>query len=310
VLEEHIEEASMYVVLGATGNSGKIVAETLLDRNHKVRVVGRSKKRLEGFAVLGAEAFEADIADSAALTEAFTGARAVYALLPPDLASTDYRAQQDRRTNSIASALETAGVTHVVALSSVGADKPDKTGPVAGLHAMEERFSQIPKLNALFLRAGYFMENTLPQVGIIKSFGMMAGPIRVDLALPMIATRDIGTAAAEALLKLEFTGHQTRELLGHKDLTYSQVAKIIGAAIGIPNLGYVQLPADQVIQAMTQMGMSKNMAALICEMTDALNSGHMHALEPRSPANKTATLFEEFVHEVFVPAYKGQATTA
>jgi uncharacterized protein YbjT (DUF2867 family) len=300
----------MYVVLGATGNTGKVVAETLLHRNQKVRVVGRSKKRLGGFVVLGAEAFEADITDSAALTEAFTGARAVYALLPPELASTDYRAQQDRQTNSIASALEAAGVTHVVALSSVGADKPDKTGPVAGLHAMEERFSQIPKLNAVFLRAGYFMENTLPQVGIIKSFGMTAGPIRVDLPLPMIATRDIGTAAADALLKLEFTGHQTREFLGHKDLTYSQVAKIIGAAIGIPNLGYVQLPAEQVVQAMTQMGMSKNMAALICEMADALDSGYMRALEPRSPANTTPTLFEEFVHEIFVPAYKGQATTA
>jgi uncharacterized protein YbjT (DUF2867 family) len=300
----------MYVVLGATGNTGKVVAETLLGRNQKVRVVGRNKKRLEGFTILGAEVVEADIADPAALTEAFTGGRAVYALLPPDQSSTDYRAHQDRQTNSIASALEAAGVSHVVALSSVGADKPDKTGPVAGLHAMEERFSQISNLNALFLRAGYFMENTLPQVGIIKSFGMMAGPIREDLAVPMIAARDIGTAAAEALLKLEFSGHQTRELLGHKDLTYSQVAKIIGAAMAIPNLSYIQLPAEQVIQAMTQMGMSKNVAELICEMSDALNSGHMRALEHRSPANTTPTLFEEFVHEVFVRAYKGQATTA
>jgi len=300
----------MYVVLGATGNTGSVVAKALLDGNQKVRVVGRSKERLAGFVIRGAEAFEADLLDSGALTKAFTGARAVYALLPPDLASTDYRAQQGRQTNSIASALEAAGPTHVVALSSFGADKGDKTGPVAGLHAMEESFRQIQKLNALYLRAGYFMENTLPQVGIIKSFGMMAGPVRADLALPMIATRDIARAAADALVKLDFTGHQTRELLGHKDLTYSQMAKIIGAAIGIPNLSYVQLPADQVIQAMTQLGFSNNMATLMCEMSDALNSGHMRPLEPRSPANTTPTLFEEFVHELFVPAYKGQATSA
>jgi uncharacterized protein YbjT (DUF2867 family) len=300
----------MYVVLGATGNTGSVVAKALLDANQKVRVVGRSKERLAGFVIRGAEAFEADLMDSAALTKAFTGARAVYALLPPDLASTDYRAQQDREANSIAGALEAAGATHVVALSSFGADKPDKTGPVAGLHVMEERFRQIPKLNALYLRAGYFMENTLSQVGIIKSFGMMAGPLREDLTLPMIATRDIGAAAAEALVKLDFAGHQTRELLGHKDLTYSQMARIIGAAIGTPNLTYVQLPAEQVIQAMTQMGLSKNFATLICEMSDALNSGGMRALETRSPANTTPTLFEEFVHEVFVPAYKGQATSA
>jgi uncharacterized protein YbjT (DUF2867 family) len=300
----------MYVVLGATGNTGSVVAKALLDGGHNVRVVGRSKERLAGFVILGAEAFEANLTDSRALTQAFTGARAVYSLLPPDLASTDYRAHQDKETNSIARALEAAGVTHLVALSSFGADKPAKTGPVAGLHAMEQRFRQIQKLNALYLRAGYFMENTLPQVGIIKSVGMMAGPVRADLALPMIASRDIGAAAADALVKLDFTGQQARELLGHKDLTYSQMAKITGAAIGMPDLTYLQLPAEQVVQAMTQMGFSENMATLMCEMSDALNSGYMRALEPRSGANTTPTLFEEFVHDVFVPAYKGQATSA
>jgi uncharacterized protein YbjT (DUF2867 family) len=243
----------MYVILGATGNTGKVVAETLLDSGQRVRVVGRSKGRLEGFTVLGADVFEANVADSAALTTAFTGARAVYALVPPNMASPDYRAEQDAASASIAKALESSGVTHVVALSSFGADKADKTGPVAGLHVMEERFSQIPKLNALFLRAGYFMENLLAQPGIIKSFGMMDGPVSADLALPMIATYDIATAAADALAKLDFTGHQTRELLGQRNLTYSQMAKIVGAAIGVPNLAYVQLPNEQVIQAMTGM---------------------------------------------------------
>lgn len=300
----------MYVILGATGNTGKVVAETLLDNDQNVRVVGRNKGRLEGFTVLGADVFEANVADFAALTTAFTGARAVYALVPPNMASPDYRAEQDAASASIAKALEASGVTHVVALSSFGADKADKTGPVAGLHVMEERFSQIPKLNSLFLRAGYFMENLLAQPGIIKSFGMMAGPVNAELALPMIATYDIATAAADALTKLDFTGHQSRELLGQRDLTYSQMAKIIGAAVGIPNLAYVQLPNEQVIQAMTGMGMSKNMATLICEMSDALNSGHMRALEPRSAANTTSTQFEQFVHDVIVPAYKGQATTA
>jgi uncharacterized protein YbjT (DUF2867 family) len=300
----------MYVVLGATGNTGSVVAETLLAANQKVRVVGRSKERLARFATRGAEAFVADLTDPAALTKAFAGARAAYTLLPPDPSSPNYRAHQDEETNSIAVALEAAGVTHAVTLSSFGADKPDKTGPVLGLHVMEERLAQIPKLNALHLRAGYFMENTLPQVGIIKNFGMMAGPVRADLALPTIATRDIGAAAAEALLKLDFAGQQTHELLGQRDLTYLQMAKIIGTAIGIPNLTYVQMPAEQTIQAMTQMGMSKSFATLICEMADALNSGYMRPLEPRSAANTTPTSFEEFVHNVFVPAYKGQATTA
>jgi uncharacterized protein YbjT (DUF2867 family) len=95
-------------------------------------------------------------------------------------------------------------VTHAVVLSSIGADKPDKTGPVIGLHYLEERLKAVDGLNVLHLRASYFMENALPQAGIIRTAGMVVGPLRADLRLPMIATRDIGEAAAGALLNLDF----------------------------------------------------------------------------------------------------------
>jgi len=244
------------------------------------------------------------------LTKAFQGARAVYALVPPNMASQNVRAYQDEVTASIAKALADASVSHVVTLSSIGADKAEKTGPVVGLHIMEERLAQIPNLNVLNLRAGYFMENTLPQAGVIKNFGMMAGPVNADLLLPMIATRDIAAVAAEALLALNFTGQQTSELLGQRDITYLEVARIIGAAIGRPALAYVQLPTEQIILAMTQMGMSKNMATLLCEMSDALNSGYMRALESRSAVNTMPTSFERFVQDLFLPAFRGQATSA
>jgi len=300
----------MYVVLGASGNTGSIVANALLDLGKEVRVVGRDSKKLAQFVSRGAEAFTADVVDGEALGRAFAGAEAVYSLTPPNLASTNYRAYQDQAIDAVAKAIETAGVRFAVTLSSVGADKAEKTGPVAGLHTMESRFAQIPGLNALHLRAGYFMENTLPQIGIIQQFGMMAGPVRADLPLSMIATRDIGAAAVDTLLRLDFSGQQTRELLGQRDLTYSEVARIVGAAIGKPALAYVQLPAEQVILAMGQMGISKNVASLLCEMSDALDSGYMKALEPRSSANTTPTSYETFVEQVFVPAYRGKAASA
>ena len=81
-------------------------------------------------------------------------------------------------------------------------------------------------LNALYIRAGYFMENLLAQVGIIKNFGMTAGPLRADLAVPMIATRDIGRYAAERMLKLDFKDKQPRELLGQRDVTYTEAARV------------------------------------------------------------------------------------
>jgi uncharacterized protein YbjT (DUF2867 family) len=300
----------MYVVLGATGHTGSVVAETLLAKGERVRAVGRSKERLVALANRGAEAFEADASDSASLTRAFDGARAVYFMMPPNVSSTDYRAYQDRVTDAAAAAFEAARVRYAVTLSSVGAEQESGTGPVVGLHYMESRFGQIPGLNAWHLRAGYFMENTLPQVGVIQNFGMLAGPVRADLPLRMIATVDIGAAAAEALLKLDFSGQQERELLGERDITYTEVAQIIGAAIGRPGLAYMQLPSAQVIQALTQIGMSKNVAELICEMADALNDGRMKPLEPRSAANTTPTSFEKFVQDVFVPAYRGKAATA
>src|SRR5437879_13565376 len=92
------------------------------------------------------------------------------------------------------------------------------------------------------------MENTLGQIGIIRSFGIMAGPVRADVPLPMIATRDIGAAAAEALLRLDFKGQQTQELLGPREVTYAEAAKMIGTATGKPDLAYMQLPDEQVIE--------------------------------------------------------------
>src|SRR6267378_3499903 len=299
----------MYVILGATGHTGSVVANSLLGQKKKVRAVGRDNKKLAAFTSRGAEAFTANIADEKALTRAFTGAEAVYAMIPPDLTNDNYRGFQSLASNAIAKALENAGVKHAITLSSFGADKPDKTGPIAGLHEMESKLNLVKGLNVLHLRAGYFMENTLPQAGVIRNLGRMAGPVDADVALPMIATKDIGAAAAEALLKLDFKGKQTQELQGQRDLNYKE-AVIIGQAIGKPEIDYVRLPDDQVLQGMTSMGMAKNFAALILEMANAINRGHVKTLEPRSTKNTTPTTFEQFVREVFVPAYKGQAAGA
>jgi len=126
----------------------------------------------------------------------------------------------------------------------------------------------------------------------------------------MIATRDIGAVAGDTLLKLDFTGKQSRELQGARNVTYLEVAKVIGAAIGKPDLAYEQLPASQLKPALTQMGMSSSMADLLLEMSDSMNSGYMKPQEPRSPKNTTPTTIETFVADTFVPAYRGKAARA
>jgi uncharacterized protein YbjT (DUF2867 family) len=300
-------EVHMYVVLGASGNTGHVVAKNLLARQQKVRVVGRSAGHLQPFAAQGAEVFIGDVTDASAITKAFQQADSAYVMVPPDLTSNDPLGHYHRVGDAIAAAVRDSKVKNVVALSSIGAHMPSGSGPVVGLHKFEQKLSQIAGTNVLFLRPAYFMENTLPQVAVIRMMGAVAGPLRPDLKLPMIATRDIGAAAADALLKLDFRGKQTRELLGQRDLTYTEVATIIGKAIGKPDLKYVQPPNDQMRAALVRSGMSEQLANLLLEMTGSLNSGDMRGLEPRSPRNTTPTSFETFVAEVFVPAYQQQA---
>jgi uncharacterized protein YbjT (DUF2867 family) len=294
----------MYVVTGATGNTGSVVAAQLLDTGRKVRVLGRSEQRLQTLARMGAEPFVAELADGEALSRAFQGADGAYVMVPPNLAAPDFRAYQHQVSEAIASALENSEVRYAVVLSSVGADKQDNTGPVVGLHRLEERLKCISGLNLLFLRCGYFMENTLMQVGAVQKMGMLAGPLEPGLRIPMIATRDIGEAAAEALINLTFSGQQCHELLGAAEITMNEVASTIGKAIGRPDLQYARLPDEQMQPILVQAGMSEDMAAQILEMSAALNSGYMRALEPRSARNTTPTTFASFVEEAFVPAYE------
>jgi uncharacterized protein YbjT (DUF2867 family) len=283
------------------------VANNLLAAGKKVRVVGRSAAHLQPLIAKGAEVFVADVTDGAALAKAFHQADGAYVMIPPNLSSTDPAGHSARVSDAIAAAVKKAGTRNVVALSSIGAGESAGTGPVVGLHNLEQKLNQISGANVLCLRAGYFMENTLPQVNAIRQTGNATTPVRADLKLPMIATRDIGAAAAEALLHPSNSGKQTRELLGQRDLTYTEAAATIGRAIGKPDLKYVQAPDEMFRNVLVQMGASEQFARLLLEMIGAMNAGKMRALEPRSPQNSTATTYETFVADTFVPAYQHQA---
>ena len=300
----------MYVVLGATGNTGSVISNSLLLNGEKVRVVGRDAARLQRFVRKGAEAFTANVSDTAALTDAFNGARAAYLMLPPSMTSPDYRADQERESDAIAKAVKESGLRYAVHLSSYGAHVPAGTGPIAGLHSAEQKLNAISGLNVLHLRAGYFMENNLAAISMIHGMGMFGHALQPDLKLPMIATRDIGDYAARRLLDLDFSGKQPRELLGERDLSMTEATAVIARGIGKPDLRYVQFPYEEVQQVLLQMGIPPKTAALFIEMYKAINAGVVAAQEPRSPGNTTPTSFEKFVQDVFAPAYSGKAATA
>src|SRR6202167_946402 len=296
----------MIVILGSSGNTGSIFANCLLSKGRKVRVVGRDSGRLQPFVGKGAEAFTAEMSDAAALTKAFSGARAAYLLLPPAKSRED----QERESDAIAKAVKESGLRYAVYLSSYGAQVPEGTGPVAGLHSSEQKLNAISGLNVLHLRAAYFMENNLAAIGMIHRMGIFGNALLPDVKLPMAATRDVGNYVAQRLLGLDFSGKQTRELLGERDLSMTEATAAIARGIGKPDLRYEQFPYDQVKQALTQLGVPPKGAAMYIEMYKAINAGVLVPLEPRSPENSTPTSFEQFVQDVFVAAYHGKAQGA
>jgi uncharacterized protein YbjT (DUF2867 family) len=293
----------MYVILGATGHTGSIVADFLLSKGQKVRVIGRDTGRLQRFVEKGAEAFKADMSDAAALTKALRGARAAYLLLPPAKSPEE----QERDSDAVAKAVRESGICYAVHLSSYGAQVAKGAGPVSGLHSSEQKLNAISGLNVLHVRAAYFMENNLAAIGMIHHMGIFGNALLPDLKLPMIATRDVGNYAAQRLLALDFSGNQTSELLGERDLSMTEVAAVIARGIAKPDLRYQQFPYEQVQQVLTQLGVPPKGAAMYIEMYKAINAGVLVPLEPRSPENTTPTSFERFVQDVFAPAYHGKA---
>lgn len=194
-------------------------------------------------------------------------------------------------------AIRDSGVRYVVFLSSVGADLPEGTGPIAGLHAQEERLRKLPDVNVLILRPASFFENFYAILGLIKHQGINGGAVAPDLRIPMIATRDIADAAARALKARDWSGVVVREPLGQRDVTYAEATHIIGARIGKSDLKYVQFPYADFAAALVQMGFSQNVANLYVEMTRAFNEGKVKSLEGRRPENTTPTRFEDFAEE-------------
>jgi uncharacterized protein YbjT (DUF2867 family) len=292
----------MITILGATGNVGGKIADLLIKKGEPVRVVARSSDRLQPLAGNRAVAFAGDANDTGFLAKTFKEVDAVFTLIPPNPNAADFMQYADKIGESIARALEIAKVKHVVNLSSVGAELPGGTGPIKGLHNLEERLNRIKGLNVLHLRPSFFMENLLWGVDLIKSKGINGNAIRGDLKIPMIATRDIAAYTAGCLVKRDFWGATIQDLPGPRDLSLIEATEIIGRKIDKPGLSYVMFPYDEAEKGMVAMGVSPDMSRQYIEMYQAFNEGRIE-LEIRSKEISSTTSFEVFCDEVFVPLY-------
>lgn len=295
-----------YVVFGATGHVGSVVANRLLDAGARVRVVGRSAHRLAPLESRGAEVAAGSVEDPVFVRGALDGMEAAFLMLPPFFGS-GIRAWQRRTAGVICDALRDAPLPRAVFLSSIGADLSEGNGPVAGLHAFERGLRRILGLSTLVLRPGYFFENLVGAIPAIREYGALALAFRPDLRLKMIASRDIGEVAARRMLALDWTGTVVQELHGERDLTMGEVAAALGAAIGRPELRYVRLPYDEVQRILVRVGIPDEAAALYMEMTRSFDDGRVRPTQPRRPLATTPTSIERWAGEVFAPVYAAGA---
>ena len=284
----------MYAVCGASGNTGRIVAETLLENGKKVRVLGRDKAKLQGLIEKGAEACIGSLEDLDFVKRAFTGVEAAYLMIPPNLAAENFYDYQRKVVEVLSEAVKECGIKYAVVLSSMGADLDSENGPVLGLHWLEQALNKIDGLNALYMRPTFFMENLFGNIPVIKNMGVNGMPEAGDTPIAMIATKDIGDYAAKRLLALDFKGKDFQDLLGPRDFTMDEITQTLGKAIGKPDLPYVTVSYDDMKQGMLAGGLRADIADLLLELHKSYDAGMIKPGRPRDKHSSTPTTIDEF----------------
>lgn len=280
----------MYVISGATGNTGKVAAKQLLSAGKQVRALVRDAGKAAELAALGAEVAAVDLNDQAGLERALRGAHGWYFLSPPDLQAQNFLSARGALLGSLAATAKRAAVPHVVFLSSVGAHQPSGTGIIESVHAGEValRGAGVP---STFLRPAYFVENWASVLPVAKQDGVLPSFIPGDLRLPMVATVDIGRLAAEALLDGP-RGERALELSGPRDLTPREVAAAVSQLLGKP-VNLVEPPLEAVVPTFTSFGISSDIASLFQAMYAGIASGRVSFEGGKAEARRGTTSLEE-----------------
>lgn len=284
-----------------TGHVGSAVTEFLLDfgGDITVKLLGRRPDKLQGYVDRGAEVAVGAQDDVDYLVNATRGVDALFWATPPGYGSDDVRAFQNRLGKAAATAIGANKIPRVVNLSSVGAQNDTGVGPINGLHDVEVLLNNAAT-NITHLRPGFFFENLLWQVDSIRKWGRISLPLSGTRNYPMIATRDIGRVAATRLASSDWTGHSVRELHGPADLTFKDVAQTLWDVLG-RKIVYIKCDPQEMRDYMLSAGMSENAADLMLEMYNAVETGKLPTVQPRSDDTTTSTTLAEFAREVILP---------
>jgi uncharacterized protein YbjT (DUF2867 family) len=284
-----------------TGHVGSAVADFLLDfgSDVQVRLLGRRPDKLTDFIQRGAETVVGAQDDVDYLCRATQGVDALFWATPPGYGSDDLRAYQNRLGEVAAQAIQTNNISRVVNLSSIGADLASGTGPIAGLHDVEELINRTG-CNVTHLRPGFFFENLLWQLDSIHNWGRISLPLSNSTRYPMIATRDIGRFAASRLANSTWSGQTVQELHGPAELSFREVAEALTQVLG-RKIVCIKCDNQEMRDILLKSAMSENATDLILEMYDAVEAGRLRTLQPHSRTTTTTTTLYDFARDVILP---------
>jgi uncharacterized protein YbjT (DUF2867 family) len=260
-------------ITGSLGNVGRPLTQKLVEAGHQVTVISHSKDRKADIEAMGAKPAIGSVTDAAFLTQAFTGADAVFAMTPPAAGVSNIVDNTISVGKALATAIKQAHTPRVVMLSSMGADVPDKNGPIRALYNIEKMYSEIEDTAFVFLRSGSFYLNFFQNIPMIKNMGILGSNLPENMKFMLGHPADIATAAAR-ILQSSFTGKQVRYIVS--DIrTPKEIAKALGTAIGKPELKWVEFTDEQSLQGMKQGGLPEELAALFTEMNAGYRSGRL-----------------------------------
>ena len=141
----------------------------------------------------------------------------------------------------------------------------------------------------------------LMNVPMIKSMGANGAPSPAESPWAIIAAADIGRYAARRLRARDFAGFSAVNLVGPRPVSMSETTRVLGRAIGKPELPYVQVGYDDLERGMIGMGLKPRLAAMYVELYRGAAAGLL-APEPGTETVRLDTPLEAF-GPVFAAAY-------
>jgi uncharacterized protein YbjT (DUF2867 family) len=259
---------------GSLGHIGLPLTTDLVQNGHSIIVISSNPEKLKDIEALGAKAAIGSVEDIPFLTDSFSGADAVYTMVPPANflnPGLDPMAYNRRIGENFAEAIRQSGVKRVVHLSSIGAHLEKGSGLILGHHAVEVILNRLSDVAITFMRPVGFYYNLFGFVPMIKKEGIISANYGADEMLIWVSPIDIASTIAEEIVN-PLTGRKI-QYIASDELTGNETAKILGKAIGKPDLKWVLVSDEQRKISLEAAGLNPRIAAGLVEMFASQHSG-------------------------------------